>query len=619
MKRIIEALIRRSPVSTASFAVLVVILHAFIVCQKPPATLTIEMRSSVASRSHAFFDTGNGFNEAESEERLVLGGVDWHTLYFPFPARTVHAIRFVPLHVSGEFEIRSIVIERSDSHQVIRKLDVSRISRLNQSASTSRESEEASSPPDEANDSELLLPVDSPITAGYSAAQIFLPRILILDALLLIGAVMVLAATRYEYRPLSSILRGLDAFSERLSRPGLFHVDRAALLFYAICLLTFVVLSLARVHGSSISIAGASYNEWTDVVHTPLLGNPKRIRSDEWAFHTPAILNQVLREETLSINDASVGPGKAALLANVPCRHFTQLFRPQFWSFFILPVDFAFSVYWQAKALLLLTGVFTLLLLLTRSSGISAIGSLWYFFSAYTQWAYSWASLLPEMVGLFGWVIFLSCYLLVGQNKTRLLIAALLCANCAVNFALCAYPPHQIPLIVVGVAVLAWWLWSHRRLIWGRELLLTRVLILAGCWAIVGAAMFWFYLDAKETLLAAANTVYPGHRLNSGGGISVAQLLSHFLDFWKTEKSFPPLHRNICESSGYLLLAPLTLLVRVAAESPRQSNSLRICLWTAFVFILAWVLIPIPARVGHWVSFDRIPSNDCWHALGLTH
>src|SRR5438067_1700659 len=81
-----------------------------------------------------------------------------------------------------------------------------------------------------------------------------------------------------------------------------------------------------------------------------------------------------------------------------------------------LPPAAAYACYWQIKGLLLLTGTFSLLLLLTRSSLAAALGSLWYFFSAYTQWTYSWPTLLPEIMGLFGWMVCLSVYLTVGRS-----------------------------------------------------------------------------------------------------------------------------------------------------------------------------------------------------------
>ena len=594
-------------------------VNTLVVQRHPATTLTIDMRSNVTSHATVFFDTGQGFNESESVLRWVTGDQDSHRLVFPFPTKTVRSIRFDPLEISGVVDIRSAVIERPRSHEIIRRLDVTRFSPLNEIASISpRDGAAQVTIMDGANDPQLLLPVETAVTAYYSAAQLFSWKVLRLDALFLLAALGLFAAVRYrEWPPLGAINKHFDDWSARLSRPGIFQLDRSALWYYLLCLTAFVALSLAKLHGSSISIAGASYRGWTDVEHSPLLGTPKRVRSDEWGYHTPTILNQIHRRDTLAVNNTSFGPGKAALLGNIPCWHFTQIFRPQFWPFFVLPAEMAFSVYWQCKALFLLTGVFTLLLVLTRSSPVAAFCALWFFLSAYTQWAYSWASLLPEMIGLFCWVISLTFYLAVGRNRLLLSIAAIVCASCAINFALCAYPPHQLPLVVFGLAIVAGCLWSHWDAVWHRPVRGTRLLPLVGCWLVVGGVMTWFYLDARETLLAAASTVYPGQRSISGGGIPIAQFVSHFFDFWKSEDNFPSSQGNICEASGYLWLAPVTLLLARPPRDHRRSTALLVSCWLAFLFLLSWMLFPIPAGIARWFFFDRVPPFRCFPALGL--
>jgi hypothetical protein len=52
----------------------------------------------------------------------------------------------------------------------------------------------------EANDPQLLFPVDTPITAYYSAAQIFSWKVLRLDAIALMAVFVLLAAVRYRRR-----------------------------------------------------------------------------------------------------------------------------------------------------------------------------------------------------------------------------------------------------------------------------------------------------------------------------------------------------------------------------------------------------------------------------------
>ena len=421
------------------------------------------------------------------------------------------------------------------------------------------------------------------------------------------------------------VLRGINAPFERLavrcSRPYFLRLDAWALWFYAVCLGIFVLLSALGFHGSSIEIFDEGYH-YSHTGDRPIIGHPRATRVDEWNFHTPAILNQLFRDDPLALTGAADGPGKAALLSNIPCRHFTQFFRPQFWAFHLLPAETAFAVYWQAKALLLLTGVFTLLLLLTGgASGLAAFGSLWFYFSAYTQWAYSWPSLLPEMIGLFAWVMCLSFYLLVGRTPWRLALAALACAAGMINFALCAYPPQQIPLITVGVFLTVWWLWTRADRIFTREGATVRLLALCGCLGLVSTVLIVFYVDARPTIIAAAHTVYPGRRVTAGGGVTGEAFADHFFDFWKTEDHFPPILGNPSEGTGYLWLAPLTLLGpgRRRAALGREAFAALLCCWGAFAFIGAWMSLPIPSWVGHWFFYDNVLPNRCYHALGLAN
>ncbi len=421
--------------------------------------------------------------------------------------------------------------------------------------------------------------------------------------------------------PFAAIQRPVERLAAALSRPHFLRFDAFALWFYACCLGAFLVMSALHLHGSCINIFRAP-NEFTTAGDEAQFCQYRGVRVDEWNYHTPAILNQMFRDHPLMLGDGDEGPGKAMLLANVPCRHFTQLFRPQFWGFHFLRVELAFSVYWQAKALWLLTGTFTLFLLLTGgASRLSAFGALWFFFSAYTQWTYSWPSLLPEMIGLFCWVICLNCYLLVGRRPGWLALAAVGSAAGMINFALCAYPPQQIPLIAIGVFLTAGWVWTQRRRIFTRVGAGRRALAAAGCLGLTAAVLLGFYLDAKPTLLAAANTVYPGQRVCAGGGYVGWFYISHLLDFWKTETHYPVALGNPCETTGYFWLAPVTLFAlgrRWGALPPGPAAALRCC-WGAFALIGAWMTLPITAAVGHWFLFDHVLIDRCTHALGLVN
>jgi hypothetical protein len=593
-----------------------------LVLTQPAAELTVDIRASETSRAKIFFDTGSGFTERDSVTRLALADSASRRISFPLPAKPVRSIRFDPLEVSGTVQIRSVAVRKPESNAELARLDLSKVVPLNEIALLTAGGEALEIKTVEpAGDPQLYIPLEKPLHVRHSAGDFFSVRNRLATALLLLlglsGAAVALWWPKVR-GPIEAVNAAFDRWVLFSKEATALRFDRTALWFYTLCVLAFVLFSLGKFHGSSISIASASYRNWTDVEHTPLLGTPKRVRSDEWSFHTPTILNQLYRRDTLAVNDSLLGPGNAALLGNVPCWHFTQLFRPQFWGFFVLPAELAFSIYWQCKGLILLSGVFTLLLLVTRSSAVAAICALWFFFSAYTQWAYSWASLFPEMIGLFCWTIALTCYLATGRNRWLLAGAAIVCASSAINFALCVYPPHQLPLVACGFAVLGGWLWAHRKSVGRRESRTARLLALAACWiVIVGTVMVGFFLDARETLAAAAATIYPGQRTSPGGGISFAQFASHFLDFWKGEENYPASMGNICEASGYLWLAPVTLLLARPPREHRHSTVLLVSFWGVFALLLCWMLFPIPARAAHWVFFDRVPPFRCFHALGL--
>ncbi|MGH9627438.1 MAG: DUF7657 domain-containing protein, partial [Bryobacteraceae bacterium] len=422
----------------------------------------------------------------------------------------------------------------------------------------------------------------------------------------------------------------LDRTALAISDPAFIVFDRFAIGFYLSILLLFLTLTVAGIHGSSISQYQSSW--YIDFAGNhipaapsaePILGIPQPIRSDEWAFHTPAILNQVYRNDAFEAQVSTVGPDNAALVANIPVKHFTTIFRPQFWGFFLLPVSYAFALYWQFKAFLLLTGVFSLLLLLTNSSRIAAFGALWYGFSPFTQWTYSWGSLLPEMVGLLCIVLCTVFYMSVGRRPALLIPAAVICVSGAVNFALCAYLPHQIPLVWLGIFLCIWWVAVKWKAIFTPDHALARVGTLCGAWLAVGIVMLLFYWDAKPALTAIANTIYPGQRTVLGGTYPLLALFAHFFLFWEDGTGIPLPHvfANISECSGFLWLAPVTVfsLRRLHGEQVEKKRAYWILAAFAALLLL-WLLHPWPEWLGRVTLMNRTGAGGRnLHALGLVN
>jgi hypothetical protein len=313
------------------------------------------------------------------------------------------------------------------------------------------------------------------------------------------------------------------------------------------------------------------------------------------------------------------GSHSAALTGNIPIWHISTLFRPQYWAFFVLPPGYAFAFYWQCKALALVLGVFAWLLLLTRSTFWSVTGSLWYFFSPLTQWAYSWPSALPEMTGFLLLAVVLACCLTVEKRKLALFVESLGLAVCAIEFALCSYPPHMIPLFWVATFSFVAWCVAKRGAIFQRNRAAERLLAFACAAAIVAAVGLLVFIDLRVALAGIANTIYPGRRILNGGTTPWFVLLSSFLAWTETESRIPAALGNICEGSSYLWLAPVTLILLGRLKLGSVQKWGLAALWLSFCILLIWLVFPVPAMFGAVLGLDRTGGARLFPALGLAN
>jgi len=583
--------------------------------------LRLEISSSVPSQAQLFFDIGRGWTEQDSVTQPVAASSSgrFEQLDFPLPARTIYALRFDPLNSAGHLVVKEVQVR--DRRRTFRRFSSSEVQPLNQIAAVERRSDKVD--------------VSTTATANDPGLRFYLPQPLPLKKLsridqartFAIGAavlVLIWLLSLAAYAPLERSLRPLLAraknFSDLLAArysSAVVPLDSLAICFALVCLTLFVAATLLKLNGSSISFYSIAYQHGAHV--KPWLGAPRALRSDEWGYHTPDVLSQALRADRFAVLDSDLGPHSAALIGNVPVADISALFRPQFWGFFVLPVEYGYAFFWQCKALFLIGGVFTWLLFLTRSSRWAIAGALWFFFSPFTQWSYSWPSALPEMIGLACFGTVLLCYLLVGQNTWGLAASAMGFTICAVDFALCAYVPHMIPIAWLSIAVIASWCVANRANIVTRLKLRQRAIALGLSAVAISAVGIHVYLELYRALMAVSQTVYPGKRVVPGGSIPVWELVSHFMQWTEREDHFPQAIGNLSEGSGFLWLAPLAVFCLGRLNLDRRGRTALIALSLFFLALLAWVALPVPASLGHLFAFDKVPPPRATPALGLAN
>lgn len=355
----------------------------------------------------------------------------------------------------------------------------------------------------------------------------------------------------------------------------------------------------------ALRLNGSSVGRWqmvlreTGPIRGLFLSTPKKIRSDEWVVWTPSMFAQARHNPPFPIENSNLGAGRAPLLMSIPVAYYTTFFRPQLWGFFLLDFERGFSWYWCTKVF----GLFIASWWLLRQVGIQgravlAFGVVWIFFSSFVQWWFSSPAMLPEMVS--SWALCLGCVIAFWQEKSRwrLALAFFGFVFFGINFVLCLYPPFQIPLCFLGLALLIG-LWLEKRktddqLRPGRGLLLG-----AGATFLIVLILVPFWIEVWPTLELLGQTEYPGRRHNTGGGYSLWQLFAGPIGFFESENKVPPDFPNICEASNFY---PLWLFAVLGVAVARVRKQLYISpLVIALTAVIAGLGVFCVVRLPEWI------------------
>jgi hypothetical protein len=610
-----RTVLNRRWLACAAVAIHALIAFSLLALWPSRPVLLVEMTSSVVSRAQIYFDTGAGLSEVNSESVPVRGTGGIERLRLPLPRARITGLRFDPITSPGSIVLHRASILRPDGSTAVVFLprQIKAIVGFDQMESLPAGVRYRVRT--DSYDPQFTLDLDAPIDLRSR-----MPPTSAIVWVVLCNAIFLCAEAFLIRGRGVGFMRAIDgrvlAAAHRLSSADFIAFDRLAIWFYAVSGLLFLVFVAANLNGSSMGIF--YYNSKVGAAPRLLAGVPQGIRADEFNYETPAILNQYFREDPFQLSQTPLGRRSVGLVAGLPVRQITTWLRPQYWAFFILPADYAFSAWWQAKWLIMALGTFTLLLLLTGSSGLALCGTLWLLFSQFTQWCFSWPSMLPEMCGFFCLSLVLAAYLTVGRNAVALALSALGCAACIVNFALCAYPPHLIPYGWAGIFLFAAWCAAKRTRILETAGRRARAIAFACCALLAGLLLFDVEWTVSQAIPAIAATTYPGHRSIAGGTLSLTRFATHFLAASETVQRFPPGYLNICEAAGFLWLAPFTLVSfgRMRALS-RERRILLAGLWAGFILLFCWALIPIPAAVGRLMLLDRVSSTRLLPALGF--
>ena len=354
--------------------------------------------------------------------------------------------------------------------------------------------------------------------------------------------------------------------------------------FPTACSIIALAMSMSGLNGSSSACVSWGVDGAPSSIGL-IAGTPKLIRSDEWMVQTPWLLSQARQAHPFSAHNPSVGGERAPLVNNLPVKHWSACFRPEFWIFFTgLDPEWSFMFYWNFKWWSLLCGSYALLFLVTRGESLLAgAGALILYWSATIQWWFSSPSLMPDMVGLWCFAVAAGFGAVVHSKRSVRILLSAAYAFCLLGFLFCCYPPFQIPLLTLLVPLLI-------ALVFDRQTERRWVgLGVATAFVAIGAGVFAWQL--RETFSAELGLVYPGRRFSTGGGVRWTSIVDGFLTLGATDRHYPNKYENIVAAASFLNPLPLLACIYVARWRRSQRRDVVLTILLGFAGLLAFFAV----------------------------
>lgn len=390
--------------------------------------------------------------------------------------------------------------------------------------------------------------------------------------------------------------------------------ERKTIVFIGLCFGLYFLLSFCKIHTSSVAIWDQFFG-----IQKPkslIMGSPRGIRQDEWMLVTPLILGQNNLDKPIS--NIGLGDGNIPVMLGQPIHDFTMLLRPNLWSYFIFDIERAFAFGWNYTIFGFLISTFLLFLLLTKNQfWVSAFGTILLFLASGMQWWSYWIG--GNMININLIAISFVCLLFANNAKTIIISSIVLLLGCY-NFCVGLYPPWQIPLVYLYLAIIIGLVVSN----WNNKLILDKLYIKIGAVSVIFVifiiSILHYYDLVKDTYEVLLNTAYPGKRTTNGGDLVQGKLFSEFFGIFMTDIKLPAKWLNICEASSFIMFFPIIFYSMIYNYFKTKTFDWSEVLISIYLLImLVWMLIGFPEFLSKASLMSMSPTYRTLPIFGVAN
>jgi hypothetical protein len=313
-----------------------------------------------------------------------------------------------------------------------------------------------------------------------------------------------------------------------------------------------------------------------------LYGQP--VRSDEYKVSTPYALSQCAHQPPFPVVNTNIGLGQNMLLFHsAPVWHIAALSRPSTWGYLIFGAERGLAWQWWFQPFSCFTALLLLFEILLRGHlKLSIFGAFWCTGSAYMV---CWSN-LPSYATFFPAAACVAGYHLLSSASAKVqTVSAILLGLLVPGFVMFLYPPWQVCLGYLFLAIFVVLLFRERLF---RNVLERRRLVLAVLAFVIASGLLCSYLiTCMPAITILSNTVFPGRRLSSGGGVAFWQLLKGWYNFWTIRQEYD-FDGNVCESASFYHFYPAIVIGAIFSKQIR--NKLGALGWAllGFIGVMLW-------------------------------
>ena len=363
-----------------------------------------------------------------------------------------------------------------------------------------------------------------------------------------------------------------------------------------------LILSFAHVNYSSVGVWDLILGEKNQLV---IWGTPRVVRSDEYGVSTLFNFSQS-QNGFLPLTELLRGSSTdVRFIYNAASWSWITLFRPFLWGYLLGGFDFGLSFFWNARLFTLLLITFECVNLFVKKRSLSLFVALLITFSPAVQW---WGT--GEIL-IFGQclVVSLNRWLFSKKRICRALTSGVLVWLCGC-YLFTLYPAWMVPFFYIFLFMGLLQIVEFRRMQKSESfdyLSISRkdwVILIAFIAAVVALILLIFSLSA-EAISASASTVYPGSRLETGGG-GLFALLNYGAPLFYAITDAPFLAN--CENANVLSFFPLGTGSALCAILIKKRRDPLLPLVLLQLYFIWYTIFGVPELISRLTLFYTVPS-----------